>query len=70
MAWLWGTEIDPSGPYHLVRSRDLYQVATALLAAGDRAGAERALSFLFGRQQKADGTFPQNSEVCRHRELE
>jgi glucoamylase len=63
MAWLWGTEIEPSGPYHLVWSRDLYQVGTALMAAGDRAGAKRALSFLFQRQQKADGSFPQNSEV-------
>jgi glucoamylase len=28
MAWVWGTLAD-SGPYHLVWSRDLYQVATA-----------------------------------------
>jgi glucoamylase len=60
--WAFGRD-DPSGPYHLVWSRDLYQIATALLAAGDRAGADRALSFLFGSQQKADGSFPQNSQV-------
>jgi glucoamylase len=60
--WAFGRD-DPSGPYHLVWSRDLYQIATALLAAGDRAGASRALNFLFGSQQKADGSFPQNSQV-------
>jgi glucoamylase len=60
--WAFGTD-DPSGPYHLVWSRDLYQIATGLIAAGDRAGANRALEFLFGVQQKADGSFPQNSLV-------
>jgi glucoamylase len=60
--WAFGTD-DPSGPYHLVWSRDLYQIATALLAAGDRAAAGRALDFLFRVQQKPDGSFPQNSQV-------
>jgi glucoamylase len=64
MPWVWGTGLEnPSGAYHLVWSRDLYQIATALLAAGDQAGAERALTYLFERQQKADGSFPQNSTV-------
>jgi glucoamylase len=36
---------------------------TALLAAGDRAGADRALTYLFNEQQKQDGSFPQNSHV-------
>ncbi len=69
MPWVWGTGLDSRGPdatsgaYHLVWSRDLYQIATALLAAGDRAGAERALAYLFEVQQKPDGSFPQNSEV-------
>jgi glucoamylase len=49
------------GGYHLVWSRDLYQVATALHALGDKAGADRALNYLFKVQQKADGSFPQNS---------
>ena len=39
MPWVWGTIAGYSGPYHLVWSRDLYQIATALLAAGDRAAA-------------------------------
>ena len=60
--WAFGSD-DPSGPYHLVWSRDLYQIATGLIAAGDRAGAGRALDFLFGVQQKPDGSFPQNSQV-------
>jgi glucoamylase len=64
MPWVWGTGLEnPSGAYHLVWARDLYEIATALLAAGDRAGAERALTYLFDRQQKADGSFPQNSTV-------
>ncbi len=64
MPWVWGQGLDdPSGAYHLVWSRDLYQIATALLAAGDRSGAERSLTYLFERQQKPDGSFPQNSTV-------
>src|SRR6476646_9205497 len=62
MPWAWGGE-NPTGPYHLVWSRDLYEIATALIADGDRAGANRALSFLFDKQQKPDGSFPQNSTV-------
>ena len=61
--WAFGAD-EPSGPYHLVWSRDLYQIATALIAAGDRAGAGRALTYLFERQQKPDGSFPQNSTVA------
>lgn len=49
------------GGYHLVWSRDLYQVATAFMALGDTGAANRALDFLFDVQQKADGSFPQNS---------
>ena len=64
MPWVWGSGLEnPSGAYHLVWSRDLYEMATSLLAAGDRAAADRALTFLFDRQQKADGSFPQNSTV-------
>ncbi|MDQ3805863.1 MAG: glycoside hydrolase family 15 protein, partial [Acidobacteriota bacterium] len=49
------------GGYHLVWSRDLYHVATAFLALGDKASADRALDYLFRVQQKPDGSFPQNS---------
>jgi glucoamylase len=67
MPWAWGLgtiERDlPSGPYHLVWARDLYQSATAQIAAGDTAAAMRGLDFLLFRQQRADGSFPQNSTV-------
>jgi glucoamylase len=64
MPWVWGTGLErPSGVYHKVWSRDLYQIATGLLAAGDRAGAERALTYLLKVQQKPDGSFPQNSNL-------
>jgi glucoamylase len=63
----WGGGPNANEPtisgYHAVWSRDLYQVATAFLAIGDRAGANRALDYLFKVQQKPDGSFPQNSWV-------
>jgi glucoamylase len=65
MPWSWGTgfEQPTSGVYHAVWSRDLYQIVTALMAAGDRGAAERALTFLFEHQQKPDGSFWQNTYV-------
>jgi glucoamylase len=61
----WGNAVKADAPtvggYHLIWARDLYEVATALLAAGDRGAAERALNYLFTVQQKPDGSFPQNS---------
>jgi len=49
------------GGYHLVWARDLYQVATAQLAAGDVDAANRSLDYLFEVQQRPDGSFPQNT---------
>ncbi len=64
MPWVWGQGLsNPSDVYHKVWARDLYQVATAQLAAGDRGAANRSLDYLFTRQQKPDGCFPQNSDV-------
>jgi glucoamylase len=61
----WGFSVKASEPtvggYHLVWARDLYEIASALLAAGDRSAAERALNYLLTVQQKPDGSFPQNS---------
>ena len=55
---------DPNhGGYQSVFGRDLYEVATAQLAAGDTAAAERYLDFLLNRQQQADGSLPRNSQV-------
>lgn len=63
----WGGGPNANEPtisgYHAVWSRDLYQVATAFAAIGDRATARRALDYLFNIQQKPDGSFPQNSWV-------
>lgn len=63
--WGGGPNANESGitGYHSVWARDLYQVATAFLAMGDRASANRALDYLFKVQQKLDGSFPQNSWV-------
>jgi glucoamylase len=68
----WGEAVDASSPtiggYHLVWPRDLYHVATAFLAIAERTGsaaaraaAARTLEYLFGVQQRPDGSFPQNS---------
>ena len=63
----WGGGPNSNEPnttgYHAIWSRDLYHVATALDAMGDRAGANRLLDYLFKVQQKSDGSFPQNSWV-------
>ena len=61
----WGEDSDADEPsvggYHLVWARDLYEVATAFYAMGDKEAADRALNYLFNVQQKPDGSFPQNS---------
>jgi glucoamylase len=64
MPWAFGTGLlNPSGVYHAVWSRDLYEIVTALIVDGDLGGARRALNYLFNVQQKPDGSFPQNSRV-------
>src|SRR3954453_8682322 len=63
MAWVWGLIPGYNGPYHLVWSRDLYEMATAQIAAGDRAAAGRALDYLWTRQQQSYGCLPQNSNL-------
>src|SRR5215216_6707863 len=63
----WGGGPNANEPtvsgYHGVWARDLYHVATAFDAIGDRAAANRLLDYLFRVQQKRDGSFPQNSWV-------
>lgn len=66
MPWAWAFNdklAAESGPYHLVWPRDQYQMATALLAEGDRAAANRALDYMFNRQQQPDGHLPQNTRA-------
>lgn len=52
---------DRVGGYHLVWARDLYEIVSALLAAGDVATAREALRYLFDVQQGTDGGMPQNT---------
>ena len=63
----WGGGPNANEPnttgYHGVWSRDLYHVATAFDAMGNRVAASRLLDYLFRVQQKLDGSFPQNSFV-------
>ena len=63
----WGGGANADEPavsgYHAVWARDLYHIATAFNALGDRAAANRILDYLFRVQQKPDGSFPQNSWV-------
>ena len=63
----WGGGPNANEPtvsgYHAVWARDLYHVATAFDAIGDRATANRLLDYVFRVQQKSDGSFPQNSWV-------
>ena len=49
------------GSYREVFARDLYEAASSLLVAGDRATAQAATRFLFDRQQLASGAMPRNS---------
>ena len=53
----------PSGTYHLVWPRDLYQIATGMLAAGDHDAAKRSLEYMFTKQQQPDGHLAQNTDV-------
>lgn len=61
--WITGTAANEAnvGGYHLIWSRDLYQVATAYIALGDKDSAVRALDYLFTVQQRKDGSYPQIS---------
>ena len=60
------------GGHHLIWSRDLFKFASALMAAGDTASADKAVDFLFNTQMQTTtsdnpysrpGRFPQNSFV-------
>ncbi len=61
--WAWANKLQHFHVYHAVWSRDLYQIATALIAMGDRPAARRALNYLWTVQQRPDGSFPQNSRL-------
>jgi glucoamylase len=61
--WAWANALQQFPVYHAVWARDLYQHATALIAMGDTAAAERALDHLWTVQQRPDGSFPQNARL-------
>jgi glucoamylase len=61
--WAWANVLQSLAVYHAVWSRDLYEIATALIAMGDQAAANRALDYLFNVQQRPDGSYPQNSRL-------
>jgi glucoamylase len=61
--WAWANELQHLPVYIAVWSRDLYEIATGLLAAGDEPAAQRALDYLWSVQQGPDGSFPQNSRL-------
>jgi glucoamylase len=61
--WAWANVLQSLAVYHAVWSRDLYEIATALIAMGDVAAANRALDYLFNVQQRPDGSYPQNSRL-------
>ena len=60
----WGdTTGSGNAGYHLVWERDMYEMLSALIAAGDTSDATRAVEWAFNTQQQSDGHFPQNSYV-------
>jgi glucoamylase len=61
--WAWANELQHLPVYIAVWSRDLYQMATAMMAAGDEAAANRMLDYLWTVQQQPDGSFPQNTRL-------
>jgi glucoamylase len=61
--WSWANKLQDLAVYHAVWSRDLYQIATGMLAIGDNAAANRMLDYLWKYQQKPNGSFPQNSRL-------
>src|SRR5262249_60509919 len=59
--WAWANVLQSLPVYHAVWSRDLYEIATALIAMGDRAAASRARDYLFNVPQRPHGCYPQHS---------
>lgn len=61
----WGASISANSAgqhgYHLVWTRDEYQMASALLAAGDSADAADALTYLLNYEETSSGYVKQNS---------
>jgi glucoamylase len=61
----WGASVSADGGgqhgYHLVWTRDEYQMASALLAAGDKQDASDALSYILSYEMNSNGQVKQNT---------
>ncbi|ACU75984.1 Glucodextranase N [Catenulispora acidiphila DSM 44928] len=61
----WGSTVSADGGgghgYHLVWTRDEYQMASALLAAGDKQDASDALTYLENYEETSSGQVKQNT---------
>ena len=61
----WGTSVSANSAgdhgYHVVWTRDEYEMASALLAAGDAADANAALQYIFTYEEESNGAVKQNS---------
>jgi glucoamylase len=62
MPWAWGRE-RRSSLYHVVRPRDLYERASAEIAAGATQAAAARLDFLLQKTQQRSGGFPSYVDV-------
>ncbi len=61
----WGTSVSANSAgghgYHVVWTRDEYEMASALLAAGDTADANDALQYIFTYEEESSGAVKQNT---------
>ncbi|HUD39504.1 MAG TPA: glycoside hydrolase family 15 protein, partial [Streptosporangiaceae bacterium] len=61
----WGTSVSANSAgdhgYHVVWTRDEYEMASALLAAGDSTDANAALQYIFQYEEESSGAVKQNS---------
>jgi glucoamylase len=61
----WGTSVSANSAgghgYHVVWTRDEYEMASALLAAGDSTDANAALQYIFTYEEESNGAVKQNS---------
>ncbi|MGO9218632.1 MAG: glycoside hydrolase family 15 protein [Streptosporangiaceae bacterium] len=61
----WGASVSANSAgdhgYHVVWTRDEYEMASALLAAGDATDANAALQYIFSYEEESSGAVKQNS---------
>ena len=61
----WGTSVSANSAgghgYHVVWTRDEYEMASALLAAGDTTDANAALQYIFNYEEESSGAVKQNT---------